>query len=123
MPFERNMPAAQDIPETQDKPADAPAGGEQMNPVIDALKTLQVFVASLKEKDPAKAQGVQEAMMGLLQAIQGGGGDQNPPSNETSAPEANSKPEAQDNQGAMGRAPSRPVSMNAGKNSKPVPIM
>lgn len=118
MPFQPNMPTAQEVTQP---PSDTPAGGEQMNPVIDALKTLQVFVASLKEKEPAKAQQVQEAMMNLLQALQGGGEKQN--ENETNPPSNEGSPEAPGNQGDMGRAPSRPISMNSGKNIKPVPIL
>lgn len=54
------------------------------NPVIDALKTIQVAIASMQEKGDPKAQAIMQAFQALLQAFQGQGGEEAPPEAEAS---------------------------------------
>lgn len=55
---------------------------EGQDPVIQALKTIQVAIAGLQEKGDPKAAGIMDAFQGLLQAFQGS------PEKEGEAPQA-----------------------------------
>ena len=64
----------------------APKG---QDPVIDALKTIQVSIASLQEKGDPKAQGLMDAFKELLQAFQG-----SPEKEESEEPAEGAQPPA-----------------------------
>lgn len=59
-------------------PGPGPAEGEgegegELNPVIDALQTLQAFVAAQQQSGNQKAGDMAKNLLGLLQSIGGGG--------------------------------------------------
>lgn len=53
-------------------PSPKPEESEAGNPVIDALKTLQTFIQSEAEKNPASAEKLKSAFMALVAALKGG---------------------------------------------------
>ena len=89
----------------------SPSPEPESNPVIDALKALQVFITSEAEKNPAKAEELKSAFMALVAALKGG---EVAPEVSPSAPET-SKPQVK--QMGMG---SRPMNQGA---SRTTPIM
>ena len=114
-----NMPANQDIPTSADAPPDQGAG--EMSPVIEALKTIQVFIAAVKEKDPGKGQAMEQSLLQLAQTMKGAqqAGAQ-PPSNETEGESPTPAPPGIGYPGVNKMGPSRGIPMNANKGAVPI---
>ena len=69
-------PGTEEMPELQDKPVEAPPprGEGGGNPVIDALQTIQKFIMAQEAKGNPQAATLKQALMGFMQAMQGGEG-------------------------------------------------
>ena len=57
------------------KQAPPQGGSEDMNPVLEALDTLQTFIAAQKEKGNQNSDRMAQALLSLVNVI-GGGGEQ-----------------------------------------------
>ena len=93
-------------------PEQAPAdGATPENPVIDALKTIQTWIASVGQKDPQKAQSLSTAFTAFVGSLQGG-----QPEGKPEGPSDQAGPSEQppmDNQGSSKRPQTRAMPMNA----------
>lgn len=130
MPLNNTIPAP---PQTPDQGGANPAQAE-MSPVIEALKTIQVWIASMGEKDPGKAQAVGQAFQSFVGSLKGGqapapeaqgapAGEETP-QEEAKEPPASPKgatpmPEGMGNMGGR-RPPARPMPMMAKKGAVPI---
>lgn len=68
-------PDASQMPEIDDSPVDpsqAPADMQGINPVVEALKTLQQFTAALESKQDPRAQGMKDHLLGIIETVSGG---------------------------------------------------
>lgn len=95
----------------EDEERGAPEGGAQANPVIDALKTIQMFIAAQKEKGNPKAQALIAWFQQGIQLMGGGGGQEKPMPKPEAAPEEGPQPEP------MGKGM---MPMGASKGSVPI---
>jgi hypothetical protein len=129
-------PDASQMPEIDDTPVDpaqAPEDMKDMNPVVDALKTIQLFAAALENKQDPRAQAVKDGLLAIVQAAAGGaaaGGAAGEAPVEPEAMPEGEMPEAEAGQeeqaqpgaptprGAMQRRLGR--DMNQGKGSVPL---
>jgi hypothetical protein len=87
--------------------------GKETDPVIDALKTIQVAIAALQQKGDPSAQAISQAFQGLIQAFKSAAGGQE------QKPEAPQPPP----QGAPAPTPNRgqrPMSENQTPGARPV---
>jgi hypothetical protein len=71
------------IPNGQEQqPGGSPGGAPQMNPVVDAVKTIGVYIAGLAEKGDPTAPELQQIMAQFVQAlrkgVEGGAGQEQP---------------------------------------------
>ena len=92
----------------------APKG---QDPVIDALKTIQVAISALSQKGDPKAQAITEAFKALLSAFQGSPTAQNETEEGMEAPES---PEASSAPASMPPRGSRPMAENQSSGTRPV---
>jgi hypothetical protein len=109
-------------PDSGPQPA---AGGDQMNPIIDALKTIQTWIASVGEKDPTKAEELGSAFTSFIGSLQGGGGapkekEQSPEDETEDTQEAPSKGKPMETKGGPRQMASRAMPMNARPGSVPL---
>lgn len=107
-------------PDTAEQPA---AGGDQMNPIIDALKTIQTWIASVGEKDPTKAEQLSSAFTSFIGSLQGkpssGEQEQSPEDETEDTQEATSKEKPMETKGPRQMA-SRAMPMNAKAGAVPL---
>ncbi len=121
-------PDASQMPEIDDtpvNPAEAPPDMQDINPVIDSLKTLQQFQAALEGKQDPRAQGVKDGILAIITAVGGAAGAAEPEAPaegetpaETQAEGGQGEPGVPTPKGAMMRRMGR--DMNQGKGSVPL---
>jgi len=107
-----NMPANQDV----QVPGE---GGDVQNPVIDALKTIQTWIASVQQKDPQKAQTLTSAFTQFISTL-GGGGGAPPEAANPEPPQAQKEQPPMDNKTSAIKPGSRPISMHAKPGAVPI---
>ena len=73
---------------------DMQAGTAQENPVMDALKTLAIFIQSQEEQGKPEAAAMKQAMIALMDALKGGAGPapEAPPEEEMGPEEPEAAP-------------------------------
>lgn len=88
----------------------------KVNPVIDALKTLQMFIATVKEQNPEMAKSQEDAFKTLVTSLQGSqqaGSDNQMPASDQGSSEGQTPPEGNMDYKGSSRRMTKPIPMNA----------
>ena len=133
MPINTSIPAA---PQGPDQTAEPTPAENEMSPVVEALKTIQTWIAAVGQKDPSKAQALGSAFQGFVSSLKSGATPEAPkgpaapeaPAGPTETPPAGQESQAPSpDQGAMGgggkRPVPRPMPMNAKKGAVPILLL